>query len=266
MAGAEPVELLASVSIRPVPEPGGRQPRNRHDVFDPLLLAPQKERTSNLLWVFVFLLLTLANWRRLWTKIGNRSSPAGRPPHEKAVAATTCRSQWRRDARDLGPSNTLRRDATHTDMIVLPSCSSKEAVSLGCQPGSYESAYLVAWSVLGRRPFARSTIARWQEATDPQSPEGRWSAGLLHEGAHPTASGRHGTVALIKQTALLWIGSWEAVSSGCQPGVGVVPFNALVGALLQLSYSVGATDKRTSSELDCGKTPPVRDDSGLKAI
>ena len=35
----------------------GRQPRNRHDVDDPLLLAPQKERTSNLLWVLVFLLL-----------------------------------------------------------------------------------------------------------------------------------------------------------------------------------------------------------------
>ena len=31
------------------PEPGGRQPRNRHDVNDPLLLALQKELTSNLL-------------------------------------------------------------------------------------------------------------------------------------------------------------------------------------------------------------------------
>ena len=47
------------------PEPGGRQPRNRHDVNDPLLLALQKERTSNLLWVLVILLLTLANRRRL---------------------------------------------------------------------------------------------------------------------------------------------------------------------------------------------------------
>ena len=41
-----------------VPESGGRQPRNRHDVNDPLLLAPQKERTSNLLVVLVFQLLT----------------------------------------------------------------------------------------------------------------------------------------------------------------------------------------------------------------
>ena len=47
---AEQVELYLSA-----PEPGGRQPRNRHDVNDPLLLAPQKEQTSNLLWVLVFL-------------------------------------------------------------------------------------------------------------------------------------------------------------------------------------------------------------------
>ena len=40
------------------PEPGGHQPRNRHDVNDPLLLALQKELTSNLLWVLVILLLT----------------------------------------------------------------------------------------------------------------------------------------------------------------------------------------------------------------
>ena len=39
------------------PEPGGHQPRNRHEVNDPLLLALQKELTSNLLWVLVFLLL-----------------------------------------------------------------------------------------------------------------------------------------------------------------------------------------------------------------
>ena len=39
------------------PEPGGHQQRNRHDVSDPLLLALQKELTSNLLWVLVFLLL-----------------------------------------------------------------------------------------------------------------------------------------------------------------------------------------------------------------
>ena len=39
------------------PEPGGHQPRNRHEVNDPLLLALQKELTCNLLWVLVFLLL-----------------------------------------------------------------------------------------------------------------------------------------------------------------------------------------------------------------
>ena len=39
------------------PEPSGHQPRNRHEVNDPLLLALQKELTSDLLWVLVFLLL-----------------------------------------------------------------------------------------------------------------------------------------------------------------------------------------------------------------
>ena len=66
-------------------EPGGRQPRNRHDENDPLLLAPQKERTSNFLWVLVFLLLTLENRRRLSgrSSLTTRRGPATRryPPH-----------------------------------------------------------------------------------------------------------------------------------------------------------------------------------------
>ena len=63
------------------PEPGGHQPRNRHDVNDPLLLALQKELTSNLLWVLVIHLLTLGNRRRLYTKIGRSifSSQSDRP-------------------------------------------------------------------------------------------------------------------------------------------------------------------------------------------
>ena len=47
---------------------------------------------------------------------------------------------------------------------------------------------------LGRRPILRSTIARWQEATDPESPEGGSQQACTHGG------------------------------SGCQPGVRVVPF------------------------------------------
>ena len=38
---------------------------------------------------------------------------------------------------------------------------------------------------LGRRPFVRSTIARWQEATDPQSPEGGSQRACTHEGCPP---------------------------------------------------------------------------------
>ena len=43
---------------------------------------------------------------------------------------------------------------------------------------------------LGRRPFLRSTVARWQEATDPQSPEEVVSGPAHTRGAHPAASGR----------------------------------------------------------------------------
>ena len=56
MAGG--ASRTARLQYLSAPEPGGRQPRNRRDVNDPLLLAPQKERTSNLLWELVFLLLT----------------------------------------------------------------------------------------------------------------------------------------------------------------------------------------------------------------
>ena len=55
----------------------------------------------------------------------------------------------------------------------------------------------------GRRPRARSAIARWQEATDPQSPEGGSQRACHTEGAHPTASGRREGVALIKQSEML---------------------------------------------------------------
>ena len=56
----------------------------------------------------------------------------------------------------------------------------------------------------GRRPLVQSTIVRWQEATDPQSPEGSSQRACHTEGAHSTASGRDVGVALIEQTALLW--------------------------------------------------------------
>ena len=56
----------------------------------------------------------------------------------------------------------------------------------------------------GRRPFVPSTIALWQEGTDPQSPKGGSQRACPTWGAHPTASGRLGTVALFKQTHRAW--------------------------------------------------------------
>ena len=70
-----------------------------------------------------------------------------------AVAATTCRNQWRRDARVLGLSATLCSDDTHADLSLPPYCGSWVAFSLGCQPGTYESAPCVTWSVLGSPPL-----------------------------------------------------------------------------------------------------------------
>ena len=45
-------------------------------------------------------------------------------------------------------------------------------------------------TVFGSPPLTRSAIVRWQEATDPQSPEGGSQRACHTEGAHPTASGR----------------------------------------------------------------------------
>ena len=45
MAGG--ARRTACLQFLPATGSGGRQPRIRHDVNDPLLLAPQKERTNN---------------------------------------------------------------------------------------------------------------------------------------------------------------------------------------------------------------------------
>ena len=70
------------------------------------------------------------------------------PARIPAVASTTCTRQWRRDARVLGsiPFHALGSlgplpfCATHAGLRVPLSCGSWDAVSLGCQPGSFESA------------------------------------------------------------------------------------------------------------------------------
>ena len=56
----------------------------------------------------------------------------------------------------------------------------------------------------GRRPYARSTIARRQEATDPQSPKGGSQRACPTRGAHPTASGR---LAVTVRPLSLWVAS-----------------------------------------------------------
>ena len=60
----------------------------------------------------------------------------------------------------------------------------------------------------GRRPLVRSTIVGWQEATDPQSPEGGGQGACHIEGAHPTASGasrREWRVSSLSQLIGPWV-------------------------------------------------------------
>ena len=85
----------------------------------------------------------------------------------------------------------------------------------------------------GRRPFVRSTIAPWQEATDPQSPEGGSQRACTHGGCPP-----HG----FRATSF---SSQDAASSGCQPRVVPIlewsvlkspPFSTRTVALLTQSY------------------------------
>ena len=70
----------------------------------------------------------------------------------------------------------------------------------------------------GRRPLVRSTIARRQEATDPQSPEGGSQRACHHGGCPPHGFWASRGVALLKQSALVWqlspLSLWDA-----SPGV-----------------------------------------------
>ena len=79
-------------------------------------------------------------------------------------------------------------------------CGSWVAFSLGCQPGSSESAPCVTWSVFGSPPLRTVRHCTGQVATDPQSPMGGSQRACPTRGAHPTASGRFSSVALFKQS------------------------------------------------------------------
>ena len=107
----------------------------------------------------------------------NLPSPAVH--HAPAVAATTCRVQWRRDARVLGPPPLRTGVFGAPPLGAIPTLFREylfvavwASVSLGCQPGSYESAPFFAWSVLGSPPFSTVHHCTGQVATDPQSPKG----------------------------------------------------------------------------------------------
>ena len=91
---------------------------------------------------------------------------------------------------------------------------------------------------LGRRPFLRSAIARWQEATDPQSPEEVVSGPANTEGAHRTASGRR---AMAVRTQPLRDASPGTESSPFRmvlewSVLGSPPFSTRTVALLTQSY------------------------------
>ena len=130
-----------------------------------------------------------------------------------AVAATTCTSQWRRDARVLGslPLHALGSLGPlpwcrHHAGLRVPLFVAVRSLSLrDASPGSESSP---PGRLSGRRPCARSAIARRQEATDQQSPKGGSQRACHTRGAHWATC----------------CGSQNAVSSGCQPGVRVVPF------------------------------------------
>ena len=95
------------------PEPGGRQPRTRHDVNDPLLLAPQKQRTSNPLWVLA--LLPLPRQSARWT------------PQRQRIGR--CRNSWPQGRRNVAdckqenePTERTEPAISYTVHTMYPTC------------------------------------------------------------------------------------------------------------------------------------------------
>ena len=148
------------------------------------------------------------------------------PPahHTPANAATTCSSQWRRDAKVLGspPLRTLGSlgplPSVHVQYPRWFESTSGSRAAVRTQslrdasPGS-ESSPSSPGRFWGRRPFVRSAIVRWQEATDPQSPKGGSQRACHTEGAHLGVSKEWRCF-----SSRPCLGSLEAVSLCCQPG------------------------------------------------
>ena len=116
---------------------------------------------------------------------------------------------------------------------------------------------------LGRRRFVRSTIARWQEATDPQSPKGG------SQRAYPAASGRLKTVVLFRQSyPALTNGGVDNAVVPC--GTGALVTQSTLRTLRQISATwardfhferLGGRSPRWRRTVG-RRAPRVRDDSG----
>ena len=95
-------------------------------------------------------------------------------------------------------------DAAHAGSRVPLSVSWQLPRSLSLRDASSGSESSPPGWFSGRRPFARSRHCTGQVATDPQSPKGGSQRACPTRGAHRTASGCLGTVALLKQTYPAW--------------------------------------------------------------
>ena len=105
----------------------------------------------------------------------------------------------------FGPPPLVVSPTLVREYLITVTSGSWVAFSLGCQPGSYESAPCVTWTVFGTPPLRTVSHCTGQVATDPQSPRGGSQRACPTRGAHPTASGRLGTVAV--RPLSLWVAS-----------------------------------------------------------
>ena len=130
-----------------------------------------------------------------------------------AVATTTCCIHWRHDARVPSP-RTLGSLGLLPSCAVMPPMLFREflfSMTVGplslwvASPGDLSQLPASLDRSMGRRPFVRSTMAWWQEATDPQSPEGGRQRACTHGGCPPHgfwASRRSGVVLAVGPAAV----------------------------------------------------------------
>ena len=187
---AEQVELPAS-SICPPRSPAVARHATVTMLTTLCFLRPRKSGPATP-WVLVILQLTHAKRRRLQTKKGRTTSQAGR---EASGAATPGFLALRPLCAVMPP--TMFRE------FLLPVAARKLSLWVA-SPGVLSQPPLTRGSVFRvAAPLFVLPFVKRQEATDPQSPKGGSQRACHTKGAHPTASGRLGTEAVIKQSALL---------------------------------------------------------------